>query len=189
GGINPTVRVLVASLAGGNPRAMDIGTDTDIYIPRVDWLPDSRHLAIQRLNREPTVLDLLLADSANGKSSTLLSEKDPYWINVSDDLRFLKDSQRFLWSSERSGYRHLYLYDLSGKQLAQLTKGTWEVVHVDTVNEAKGLVYFTATEKSPLERHLYRVALDGNGLTRITREDGSHAVHFSPSAALFTDTF
>src|ERR1039458_10240679 len=78
------------------------------------------------------------------KSVPFLSDKDAYWINVSDDLRFLKDGKRFLWSSERSGYRHLYLYDFSGKQPLQLTKGDWEVSHVDGVDEAKDVVYFTA---------------------------------------------
>jgi len=77
-------------------------------------LPDSKRLTIQRLNREQNNLDLLLADASSGKTTTILTEKDPYWINVSDDLRFLKDSKRFLWSSERTGYRHLYLYDLGG---------------------------------------------------------------------------
>jgi len=189
GGNNPIVRVLVGSLSGGEPRVVDTGTNTDIYIPRVNWLPDSRHLAVQRLNREQTVLDLLLADAATGKSSTLLTEKDQYWINISDDLRFFKDGKRFLWSSERSGYRHLYLYDLDGKQLAQLTKGDWEVSHVQGVDEAKGIVYFTAAEKSPLERHLYRVGLDGSGFARITKEDGYHSVNLSPSANLYVDTY
>lgn len=189
GGTNPTVRVLVRSLNGGEPRLMNIGADTDIYIPRVNWLPDSRHLAIQRLNRGQTELDLLLADSANGNSSTLLSEKDRYWINVHDDLYFFKDGKRFLWSSERSGYRHLYLYDLSGKQLAQLTKGDWEVSHVSGVDEAKGIVYFTSTEKSPTEAHLYRVALDGSGFARITKDDGMHEPQLSPTAQFYVDTF
>lgn len=189
GGSNPVVRVLVVSNAGGEPRVMDVGANADIYIPRVTWLPDSKRVAIQRLNREQTVLDLLLADSSSGKSSTLLTEKDPYWINVSDDLRFFKNSSRFLWSSERSGYRHLYLYDLTGKQLAQLSKGDWEVSHVNALDEAKGTVYFTATEKSPLERHLYRVALDGSGFTRLTKADGTHNVNFAPGAAFFLDTF
>ncbi len=189
GGSNPVVRVLVGSLSGGAPRVMDTGTETDIYIPRVNWLPDSKHLAIQRLNREQTVLDLLLADATSGKSSTLLSEKDPYWVNVSDDLRFFKDGKRFLWSSERTGYRHLYLYSLAGKQLLQLTKGDWEVSHVDSIDEAKGVVYFAATEKSPVERHLYRVGLDGSGFARITKEDGTHSISLSPTAGLFVDTF
>ena len=117
GGANPVVRVFVASLNGGEPRVMDTGAETDIYIPRVSWLNDSKHLAIQRLNRTQTILDLLIADAATGKTRAALTEKDPYWINVSDDLHFLKDGKRFLWSSERSGYRHLYLYDLEGKQL------------------------------------------------------------------------
>jgi dipeptidyl-peptidase 4 len=188
GGANPIVRVFVAPVSGGEARAMDTGADTDTYIARVNWLVDSKHLAIQRLNRAQTVLDLLIADTASGKSRTALSEKDEYWINVNDDLRFLKDGKRLLWSSERSGYRHIYLYDLEGKQLAQLTKGDWEVSAVQSVDEAKGLVYFTATEKSPLERHLYRVALDGSGFTRITKDDGTHVINFAPDAFTFIDT-
>ena len=189
GGANPVVRVLVASLNGGEPRAMDTGAETDIYIPRVNWLTDSKHLAIQRLNRTQTTLDLLIADTTTGKTRTALSENDSNWINVSDDLYFLKDGMRFLWSSECSGYRHLYLYEVGGKQLAQITKGDWEVAAVDGVDEAKGLVYFTATEKSPLERQMYRVALDGSGFARLTKEDGTHAAVLAPNASAFIDTF
>ncbi len=127
GGNNPIVRVFVGRVDGGAPRVMDTGADTNIYIPRVNWLVDSRHVAIQRLNRPQTVIDLLIADVRSGKSRVILTDKDLYWINVSDDLTFLKDGKRFVWSSERSGYRHLYLYDLEGKELAQLTKGNWEV--------------------------------------------------------------
>jgi dipeptidyl-peptidase-4 len=188
-GANPSVHVYVASVSGDAPRLMDTGTESDVYIPRVNWLPDSKHLAIQRLNRAQNQLDLLLADAASGKSSTLLTEKDAYWINVSDDLRFLKNSNRFLWSSERSGYRHLYLYDLSGKQLAQLTKGEWEVTAVDAVDETNGVVYFTSTEKSPIERQLYRVSLDGSGFSRLTKEDGMHGILFAPNAAAYVDTY
>jgi dipeptidyl-peptidase-4 len=189
GGANPIVRVFVAALNGGGPRLMDTGAETDIYIPRVNWLTDSKHLAIQRLNRTQTTLDLLIADTATGKPRSALIENDSNWINVSDDLYFLKDGKRFVWSSERSGYRHIYLYDLEGKQLAQLTKGEWEVSAVDAIDEAKGLVYFTATEKSPLERHLYRVALDGTGFTRLTQDEGTHAAVLAPNAATFYDTY
>src|SRR4029077_17301748 len=112
GGGNPIVRVFVAPVGGGEARAMDTGEDTEIYIARVNWLTDSKHVAIQRLNRPQTELNLLIADAASGVTRTALTEKDQYWINVSNDLHFLKDGKRFLWSSERSGYRHLYLYDL-----------------------------------------------------------------------------
>src|SRR6266436_82211 len=189
GGGNPIVRVFVAPVGGGEARAMDTGENTDIYIARVNWLTDARHLAIQRLNRKQTVLDLLIADVTSGQTRTALNETDQYWINVSNDLRFLKDGKRFLWSSERSGYRHLYLYDLEGKDLAQLTKGEWEVSAVDAVDEAKGLVYFTGAAKSPLERHLYRVSFDGSAISRITVHNGTHNVNMAPDCAAFVDTY
>jgi dipeptidyl-peptidase 4 len=189
GGANPLVRILVTSLNGGDARVMDIGAETDIYIPRVNWLTDSKNIAIQRLNRTQTSLDLLIADASTGKSRAVLNQSDPNWININDDLYFLKDGKRFLWSTEQTGFRHLYLYDLEGKQLAQLTKGDWEVSAVDAIDEAKGLVYFTATEKSPLERHLYRAPFDGTGFTRLTKDGGNHAVVFAPHAASLYDTY
>jgi dipeptidyl-peptidase-4 len=189
GGGNPIARVFVAPVGGGEAHAMDTGENRDIYIARVNWLTDAKHLAIQRLNRQQTVLDLLIADATNGQTRTALSETDQYWINVSSDLRFLKDGKRFLWSSERSGYRHLYLYDLEGKELAQLTKGEWEVSAVDAVDETKGLVYFTGTAKSPMERHLYRVSFDGSAISRITIHNGTHNVNMAPDCAAFVDTY
>jgi len=189
GGPNPVVRVLVGSLSGGEPHAMDIGTDTNIYIPRVNWLRDSRRLAIQRLNRAQNNLDLLLAEASTGKSSTLLTEKDQYWVNVNDDLSFFKDGKRFLWTSERTGYRHIYLYGLDGKEIAQLTKGDWEVTRIDGIDETNGIVYFTSTEKSPVERQFYRVGLNGSGFARITKGDGMHNVNLSPTSDFFVDMY
>ena len=189
GGNNPIVHVYSVVVATGKAQLLDTGTETNQYIPRVDWLRDSKRIAVQRLNRAQTQLDLLVADAATGKSSVLLTQKDPYWINLSDDLFFLKDGKRFLWSSERSGYRHLYLYGLDGKEIAQLTTGNWETTGLQAVDEANGFVYFSATEKSPTERHLYRVAFDGSGFTRITQKDGMHATQFAPDASAFVDTY
>jgi dipeptidyl-peptidase-4 len=189
GGANPVVRVLVTAVSGGDPRVMDVGVETDIYIPRVNWLTDSKRLAIQRLNRTQTTLELLIADTATGKTRTAVTDTDPNWINVSDELYFLKDGKRFLWSSERSGYQHLYLYDLDGKQLAQITKGEWESTSLNAVDESKGLVYFTATEASPTERQLYVAGLDGSGFLKITKDSGTHDVNFAPNAAAFCDTY
>ena len=189
GGSNPVVHVYTVNVGDGAPTLMDTGAETNQYIPRVDWLQDSKRIAIQRLNRPQTQLELLLADAATGKSSVLLTEKDQYWINIADDLHFLKDGKRFLWSSERSGYRQLYLYGLDGQEIAQLTKGEWEVTGLESVDETKGIVYFKATEKTPLERHLYRVGLDGQGFARITTQDGVHTIQFSRNAGAFVDTF
>ncbi len=123
GSPNPVARVGVVAATGGEVRWMDIGADSSALLARVAWLRDSRRVAIERLNRPQNRLDLLFADAASGKSQTVLTEQDKYWINLNDDLHFLADNQRFLWASERSGFRHLYLYDLSGKQLAQITSG------------------------------------------------------------------
>jgi dipeptidyl-peptidase-4 len=189
GGANPIVKVFVVDAKGGAPRQMDTGSNTDIYIPRVSWTNDSRNVAIERLNRAQDTLELLTADARSGTSRVILTDTDKYWINVSDDLKFLRDGKRFLWSSERTGYRHLYLYDLDGKQIAQLTSGDWEVTALAGVDEDSGAVYFTATEKSPLERHLYRVGLDGKGFARVTQEAGTHDIHMSANGRAFVDTF
>jgi dipeptidyl-peptidase-4 len=189
GGNNPVVHVYAVSVNGGKAAMMDTGSETNQYIPRVAWLRDSKRVAIERLNRPQTQLDFLIAGAETGKSSVVLTEKDLYWLNVSDDLYFLKDGKRFLCSSERSGYRHLYLYGLDGKEEAQLTKGNWEVTALEGVDEAKGIVYFNATEKSPMERHLYRVGLDGTGLERVTKQEGVHAVQLSPVANAFVDSY
>lgn len=189
GGKNPVVHVYVAPISGGDAQLMDVGTNDDIYIPRVNWLPDSKHVSIQRLNRDQNVLDLLLADTVTGKTTNLLTETDKYWINVNDTLHFFHDGKRFLWASERTGYRHLYLYGMDGKQIAQLTKGDWEVTSVDGVDEANGIVYFTSTEKSPIERHLYRVGLDGSGFARITKQEGFHMINMSPMANVYVNTY
>src|SRR6266446_2333847 len=94
GGANPIVRVFVTPLNGGESRVMDIGAETDIYVPRVNWLTDSKHVAIQRLNRTQTTLELLVSDTSTGKSRTVLSQSDSNWVNISDDLYFLKDGKR-----------------------------------------------------------------------------------------------
>jgi dipeptidyl-peptidase 4 len=189
GDANPIVRVGVVPAAGGSIQWMDTGKDTDVYLARVNWLTDSKRVAIQRINRAQTRLDLLVADASTGRASSILSEQDRYWVNVTDDLHFLSDGRRFIWSSERSGYRHLYLYDTNGKRLIQLTRGDWQVNAVEGIDEKGGFVYFTSTEKSPIENHLYRVALAGGKTDRLTQESGTHSIQISPVATAWVDIF
>jgi dipeptidyl-peptidase-4 len=193
GSPNPVARVGVVPLgSGGAPSSvtwMDTGTSDAALLARVDWLPDSRRLAIERLDRTQKQLDLLIADAANGKSHVAFAEKDPYWINLSDDLYFFADGKRFLWSSERSGFRHLYLYDVEGQQRAQLTRGDWEVESVEGVDERAGQIYFMSSEKSAIEQHLYRVALSGGEPVALTHDHGTHEVSVAPDFAHFFDTY
>jgi hypothetical protein len=189
GGALPVLRAFVQPASGGVPVEVNLGPTRDFYLPRMSWLPDSRQLAIERLDRRQQALDLFLADALTGKTRLLLTEKDKYWINLSDDLHFLHDGKGFLWSSERTGFRHLYLYDMQGKQLLQVTRGDWEVTGLNAVDETHQSIYFTATEKSPLERHLYRVSLDGTGMEQITHTPGTHEIRFAPDAMSFADCY
>jgi dipeptidyl-peptidase 4 len=198
GTANPAARVGVVDVGGGEIRWMDTGSDTTVLLARVAWLPDSRRLAIERLNRVQDHLDLLFADATTGKCETILNEHDKYWVNLAgdgfgptgtEDLHFFADGKRFLWSSERSGFRHLYLYDSAGKQATQLTRGDWEVENVLKVDEKAQAVYFISTQKSPTERQLYRVALSGGEPVALTREHGTHAVSMAPDGKHFLDTY
>lgn len=189
GGANPLVRVGVASVPAGQTQWMDTGSENDVYLPRVAWTPDSKHLAIQRLNRAQSQLDVLLADAATGRSATLFQEKDKYWVNVGDDPVFLEGGKTVLWTSERDGFRHLFVYSEGGKMLRQLTRGNWEVTELVGVDEKAGVAYFLSTQKTPLERHLYRVSLAGGEIQQLTREEGTHHLLMAPGGANFLDTF
>ncbi|HEY1217216.1 MAG TPA: DPP IV N-terminal domain-containing protein [Bryobacteraceae bacterium] len=185
----PMVTVFVTDLATQATRRIDTGPENNRYLPRVQWLPDSRRLAIQRLNREQTTVELLIAQASTGASNVVLKETDPYWINIHDDLTFLDNGDRFLWSSERSGYRHVYLYRLDGScPPLQLTSGSWEVTHLLYVDQPRQLAYFSSTQASPTERQLYRVGLDGTVPARLTQAAGTHADIFSPDGRFFLDT-
>jgi dipeptidyl-peptidase-4 len=196
---NPIVRVGIVPLAGGDTTWMDTGANTDVYLARVTWLPDSRRVAIERLNRAQNQLDLLFCDAATGASSTILTETDKYWINIADDLYFFSDDRRFLWSSERTGFRHYYLYDLAGHQLDQLTSGDWEITggggfgpgasSHPAVDEAHGFIYFISNKDSARDAQLYRLSLADKSITRVTRDAGWHDPLFAPDASAFVDTY
>ena len=185
---NADARVGIVAAGGGQTRWMDLGETRDNLLARVVWLPDSQSVAVERLNRIQNRLDLLIANAATGAARVALHEEDPYWINVNDDLHFLKDGKRFLWGSERDGFHHLYLYSIEGKPLRQLTRGEWVVDTVTDVDQGAGEVYFTSTEQSPLERQLYAVRLDGTRRHRISVEPGTHTISMSPDCALYLDT-
>ena len=189
GSPNPVARIGVVGLAGGEAKWMDTGADASVLLARVEWLSDSQRLAIERLNREQNHLELLFADVATGAARTVLTERDKYWINLSDNLHFLADGRRFLWPSERSGFRHLYLYDLEGRQLAQVTHGDWEVESVAGVDEKRNQIYFTSTKQGAIERQFYRVELTGGEPVQLTSGHGTHEASLAPDSAHFVDTY
>ncbi len=199
GEANPVVRVGVVPAAGGETKWMDTGADTNVYLPRVVWMPDSSRVAIERLNRAQNQLDLLFADASTGASRTILTDSDKYWINLGDDLCFFSDNKRFLWTSERTGFRHYYLYDISGRQIDQLTSGDWGITgnggfgpgaeSHPVVDEARGYVYFFSNKDELRGTQLYRLALQDKRIERITREDGAHGVVIASDASAYVDTY
>jgi dipeptidyl-peptidase 4 len=186
---NPDVRLGFVQASGGPVVWASLGDPRTSLLARVDWLPDSKRVVVQRLNRVQNELTLNLADAASGESQTVLTERDRYWINLSDDLRLLKKENAFVWSSEQSGFRHIYLYSYEGKRLKQLTGGDWEVKSVAGVDEDRGVVYYVSRERGPLGADLYSVSLRGGRRTLITPEKGLHSVSISPNARYFVDTF
>lgn len=193
GDANPVVGLAVVDVprAAGEPlvtqRTVWSG-DGAPYLARFGWAGGGT-LWFQLLDRSQTRLDLWLwpAGGSFAQARSLAAQTDPAWVNLADDLRVLKDG-RILWSSERSGYRHLELIGADGS-IQAVTTGEWEVTSVTGVDEATGTVFFTATEKRPIERHLYRVNLDGSGLRRLTREDGSHTSDLATGSRFILDTY
>ena len=141
----------------------------DDYIPRIDWTRSSEQLSIQRLTRDHELLDVLLADAESGESRVVFSETDPAWIDITEDLMFFESQDKFVWTSEKSGYRHAYLYDYEGKE-KQLTRGDWEIASLIALDEAAGWLYFYAKKDSFIDQHVYRVALDGSDVEKAFRQ-------------------
>jgi dipeptidyl-peptidase-4 len=197
GGANVLVKLGCANLRSGRVTWLDLGGDPDCYLARVDWLPDGKTLAIQRESRDQRRLDLLFADAATGASRIVLTEHSDTWIELHDELTFLKASAEFIWASSRDGFTHLYLYDLSGRLLRRLTEGAWNVDDfraraIKGVDEAQRLVYFTANRQSPATRDLYAVSLDAESplaVRRITAESGLHRVTMDARCRFYVDEF
>jgi dipeptidyl-peptidase-4 len=192
---NVAVTLGVVTPTGGDTRWVDLGKDADIYLVRADWSAGGREFAFQRLTRDQKRLELILVDAATLQQTALVSETSAAWINLSDDLRFLKGRRAFIWSSERSGTNQLYLYDLDGHLIHPLTQGMWNVDELLAVDESAGLVYFASNKDAVIDQQIYTVRLDGQDAAdphRISRGDGWHAAQFardSKKVSLYVDTF
>lgn len=186
---NPSVRLGVVPAEGGRTRWLDAGETRRSYlISRAGWMPNSKHIYVVRTNRVQNRLELLSIDASSGSSSKILEETDPYWINSGAEPQFIA-GQRFLWQSERDGFRHLYLYSNDGKSVTQLTKGPWQVAGVTAVDEPAGRVFYSSSETSPLERQFYSIRLDGSGKRQLSEGAGTHTISMSPRGAYYLDTF
>lgn len=185
GEANSKVEVKIYSMALNSSLKVDLGDKTDIYIPRIKWTP-SGELCITRMNRWQNQMDLLLCNAQNAAVRTLYTEQSETYIDVTDDLTFLENG--FIISSERSGYNHLYYYNMQGELENDIIKGKYDVTEYLGYDKANDLVYYQSAEKSPLERHVYSVKLNGRKSQLITEGEGTHEASFSANFRYYIHT-
>ncbi len=183
---NSLVDVFVYDVAAGKSVKMDAGAETDQYIPRIYWTYQPGKLVMFRMNRLQNHLDLLLSDASTGASSVLLAEDNKYYVDIFDNTKFLKDGSGFIFTSEKSGYNHIYYYGMDGKLKKQLTSGNWDIAEVSGIDEANKMVYYISFEDGPMNKMLYSVSFDGTK-KKITSTLGSHSVTFSSDFAYYID--
>ena len=184
---NSKVEIYIYNIKTNGITRVNINKDYE-YIPRIKWNNDGSGLVITTLNRLQNDLELFIADPVSGNTRSLFQEKATYYLEINDDLTFLKDNKSFIWRSEMDGYAHLYLYDMQGKLVNRITSGNFEVTEVLGVDETAKVVYYMSTEESPFERHLYAVSLDGKKKTKITTRFGANQVDFSKGFKYFINT-
>jgi len=198
GQTNPKVRLGIVELISAKTTWIECGKYE--YLARFKWLPSSKEIAAQMMNRKQQEMKLIFADRKSGKSREILVERQPAWINLgpSSSLYFMKDGKRFIWLSERDGYQHAYFYRIDGRLIRQLTKGDFMISAGSLISRSGGLmgvdekagwVYFMSNKQALKERNLYRIKLDGTGLQHLSPGAGVHTVSFSPCMKYYFDTF
>lgn len=186
---NPEVVLGVARMAGGPTSWIDLGDydPADRLIVNVGWTPDSRGVVYQVQNREQTWLDLNIGDATTRASRRVLRETTKAWVNENGNPVWLADGS-FLWLSERNGFRQLFRYRADGTLVAQVTTGRWDVSTLYG-EDGKGAVYFASPERAGIGMDLYRIGLDGTGLTRLSRAPGTHRATFNPTYSHYIDVW
>lgn len=189
GKTNASVRLCVTDLTG-KVAPVTLTHAVDDYLARVNWLPDSKRLAVQVQSRNQQHLDLVICNLDTGTEQVIQTETSDTWINLNDNFYALTQQDQIIWCSERSGFSHLYLLSASGGEAIALTQGEWVVARMCGVDEAAGQIYFEAFADTPLERHLYRVGLDGRDKpVRITTAGYFHQVSLDKPNRHFIDRY
>lgn len=193
---NVTVKLAIYDIASGDTQWVNLADknaaehNQDIYLARGKWLNDSEHFTFQQQTRDQKTLELKVVNTRKNDVKVLVTEKSDTWINLHNDLYFLKQQDSFVWASEKDGFKHLYLHDnTTGQQQLQLTTGEWVVDEVAAIDEKAGVIYFTGRKDTPIERHLYSVPLKGGTITKVSTRSGFHSINFSKDASIYIDNF
>lgn len=185
---NAKVSIHIYSLETKQSRKVNIGNNYE-YVPRIKWTKDADVLSVQTMNRHQGTLDLIFANSATGETKYILSEKSDTYIDISDDLTFLDDKKHFIWTSEKSGYNHIYLYNLNGALVRQVTNGNWDVTGFKGIDEKNKTLFYVSAEDSPIVRKIYSINLDGSGKKKLSDKNGFNEADFSGQFQYYINYF
>lgn len=185
---NALVSLHVVDVASNTKKEVNLSQYNDFYIARMRWTNDANVLCAQVLNRHQNNLDLLFVDGTTATTKVVLNEKDNAYVDVTDNLTFLKDNS-FIWTSEKDGWNHIYLYDKTGKLKNQVTKGAWEVTAYYGFDEKTKTIFYQSTENGSIVRDVYRIGLDGKKKMKLSKQVGTNAATFSPNFEFFINTY
>jgi dipeptidyl-peptidase 4 len=189
GETNSKVEIWIYDVTTKEKVIADLGTEKDIYVPRVKWTNSKDILSIRKLNRLQNEQQLLHVDATDGKANVVIAEKSDTYIDVEhvDDLLYLKDGKQFLYTTEQDGFKHVYLYSMDGKKIRQITSGQFEVTSFVGLDEKTKTFYYVSTETSPIERQFYSIQLDGKKKTKLSNGDGHHSINMSDDFQFYID--
>lgn len=185
---NAKVTLHLYDVATGNTSQVDISKFNNYYIPRIQWTKDPNVLSAQLTNRHQNVLDLVFIDAQTSAATLVLQEKDDAYVDVTDDLTFLNNNS-FIWTSEKSGWNHIYHYDKKGKLINQITNGNWEVTNYYGFDQNTGRIYYQSTENGSINRDVYSILRSGKNKARLSRKIGSNSASFSADFSVYINTF
>lgn len=185
---NSEVSLYIYDFAGKTTQKINLGNYTDFYIPRIKWTAIDEQLSVQIINRHQNHLELHLVNAKEASTKIILTEKDTYYVDVTDDLTFLEDNS-FIWTSEKDGYNHIYHYNPNGKLKNQVTKGNWEVTQYYGYNPKSKTIFYQSVENGSINRDVYSIGLNGKNKTRLTSQTGTNNATFSPDYTFFVNSF
>ena len=189
GDSNPEVRIGIVPAAGGKIVWTDFDEHADQYFGTPFWTPDGSHLLVQWMNRRQDDLKVFSVEPGSGTKKELYDERQPSWVEWFEDIRFLKDGSGFVLRTDKDGWMHLYLHNMDGSLKNRITSGEWSVTSIEEVDEAHGIVYFSARKENSARTDLYSSSLNGTGLKRLTFGDYYHTVKVSPGGKYFVTTY
>ncbi|BDS14828.1 S9 family peptidase [Aureispira anguillae] len=184
---NSDVTVHIYDLTTKKTVQVQVKGDKDQYIPRIKWVDDNQ-LCVTRLNRHQNNLALLLANPKNGSTKVLLKEENKYFIDIHDNLTFL-DNGEFIWTSDEDGYNHIYLYNMKGKKVRQLTKGNFDVIRFYGLDAQKKMLYFQAAKEGAMHRGIYHAPLAGGAIKTLHHQKGVNSAQFSSTFDYYVNTY